>query len=160
MEVEYLTSDFVFFIHAVAIDKEFCVYGEQVKYSNELRGIKDTNLYNSALYEPKQSFDGQDLYPDVITKASCYLRSFAMDHPFHDGNKRTAVLATIVFLEMNGYKTTCTNQELYQLVKNIVENKSEVKEIAEQLKRYVRVSKMSKFKEIFRWGNRLFSKNN
>ena len=48
----------------------------------QLLGIKDTNLFNFALYEPKQTFDKEELYSTILMKASCYLRSFAMNHPF------------------------------------------------------------------------------
>lgn len=47
-----------------------------------MRGIKDANLFNSALYEPKQTFEKEELYPTVLEKAECYLRSFFMNHPF------------------------------------------------------------------------------
>ncbi len=156
MEVEYLTPEFVIYIHLVAIDEKFCEYGGQVKYDNEMRGIKDVNLFSSAIYEPRQSFGGQDLYPNVISKAACYLRSLAMNHPFHDGNKRTALLCTIVFLEMNGYRVTGTDKELYNLVKEIVEEKSNIEQISNKIKPYIRISKMSKFKNMFIKINNIF----
>lgn len=73
MEVEYLTPEFVIFIHMVVIDEKFCEYGGQVRYKDEMRGIKDINLFKSALYEPQQSFGGQDLYPDIINDESSFL---------------------------------------------------------------------------------------
>lgn len=159
MDIEYLTPEFVIYIHLVAIDEQFCEYGEQVRYDSEMRGIKDIGLFESALYEPKQGFENQDLYPDVISKAACYMRSFAMNHPFHDGNKRTALLATMVFLEMNGYRVVGTNKELYNLVKEIVEEKSSIAQITEKIKPYIRVSKMSRFMNIFRQINKIFKKD-
>ena len=119
-----------------------------------MRGIKDTSLFSSALMLPQQSFDGKDLYPDVISKASCYLRSFSMNHPFYDGNKRTAATATMAFLEMNGYKIMITNKELYLFVKKVVEDKMQVNKITEELQHYVRKSKMSGLKKIFREFNK------
>lgn len=159
MEIEYLTMEFVMYIHMVAIDEKFCEYGEQVRYSDEMRGIKDINLFKSAVYEPQQSFGGQDLYPDVISKASCYLRSLAMNHPFYDANKRTALLSTMVFLEMNGYKVTGNDDELYNLVKEIVEEKSSIEQISEKMRPYIRVSKMSIFKKAFRKLNKKLQKD-
>lgn len=149
MHIEYLSAEFVLFIHMVVIDKEFCEYGEQVHYNEEMRGIKDTNLFNSALLQPKQSFESKDLYPDIVSKAACYLRSFSMDHPFFDGNKRTALLSTMAFLEMNGYKITGTNEELYQLTKNVVENKLNIEQIIDKIRPYIKISTTSKLKELF-----------
>lgn len=158
MYIEYLSAEFIFFIHTVAIDEEFCEYGGQVRYAEEMRGVKDKNLFESAVFEPQQSFAEQDLYPDIISKAACYLRSIAMNHPFYDGNKRTALLSTIVFLEMNGYKVTGSNDELYNLVKEIVEQKNSIEEISEKIKPYIRASKMNKIKKIFKDGNNFFKK--
>lgn len=55
---------------------------------------------------------------------------------------------------MNGYKITCDNDTLYHLTKEIVENKYSVQKIANMLKTYVRISKMSKFKEVFKRFNK------
>ena len=155
MNIEYLSLEFIIYIHMVAIDEEFCEYGKQVRYSEEMRGIKDVNLFKSAVYEPQQSFDGKDLYPDILSKASCYLRSLAMNHPFYDGNKRTALLSTVIFLEMNGYRVTGTNEELYDLVKTIVEEKDNIEQIKSKIEPYIRISKISKFKNILKTINKL-----
>lgn len=159
MEVEYLTPEFVIYIHLTAIDEKFCEYGGQVHYDDEMRGIKDINLFKSALYEPQQSFSGQDLYPTILSKAACYLRSFSMNHPFFDGNKRTALLATIVFLEMNGYRVIGDDNELYNLVKEVVEEKSNIEQIVEKFSPYIRISKMSKLKKAFRSFNKMFKRD-
>lgn len=140
----------------VAIDETFCENDGHVAYSQEMRGVKDVALFKSAVLLPQQTFGGEDLYPKIIDKASCYLRSLAMDHPFYDGNKRTALLSTIIFLEMNGYKITCNNDTLYNFTKEIVENKYSIEKIANMLNSYVRVSKMSIFKEIFKKINKFF----
>lgn len=159
MEIEYLNPEFVFYIHVVAIDENFCEYDGHARYDQEMRGVKDVGLFLSAVEQPKSTFDGKDLYPTVVSKAACYLRSLAMNHPFHDGNKRTALLSTVVFLEMNGYKMTCDNDTLYEIVKNIVEQKKSIEEIEKILLENIRISKMSKVKEAFKTINKFFNKN-
>ncbi|MEA4884428.1 MAG: type II toxin-antitoxin system death-on-curing family toxin [Clostridia bacterium] len=57
----------------------------------------------SAVHEPRQTFEGKELYPDLMTKAAALMRSLIGNHPFIDGNKRTAVIAVLVFLAHNGY---------------------------------------------------------
>lgn len=157
---EYLSKQLVFYIHLVAIDEEFCEYDGHSKYRNEMRGIKDYALFDSAICEPMKSFAGQDLYPDILTKAACYLRSLAMNHPFYDGNKRTALLSMIIFLELNNYKVACDNNTLYNLTKEIVQNKDNIQTIVEKLKPYIRVSKISKLRELFRNLGLLYRKEN
>lgn len=82
-----------------------------------------------------------------------------MNHPFYDGNKRTALISTLIFLEMNGYKIRGSNEELYSLVKEIVEQKSSISQITEKIKPYIRISKMSKFKNLFKIINKTYKKD-
>ena len=116
----------------------FSDYEDGNKERKQLRAIKDTNLFNSALYEPKQTFDKNELYSTILMKASCYLRSFAMNHPFFDGNKRTALLATITFLEQNGYEVTADNEKLYKMVEKVVKGKLSITSIERRLKKFVK----------------------
>lgn len=122
----------------------FSDYEDGNEKRTQLRGIKDTNLFNSALYEPKQTFDKKELYSTILIKASCYLRSFAMNHPFFDGNKRTALLATITFLEKNGYKVTADNEKLFKLVEKVVKGKLTVESIERRLKKFVKLEQNRK----------------
>jgi len=120
------------------IDKVFSIYEDGNENHTQFRGIKDTNLFNSALNEPKQTFDKKELYPTVLMKASCYLRSFARNHPFFDGNKRTALLSTITFLEQNGYEVVADNEKLFKLVETVVKGRLSVTSIERRLKKFVR----------------------
>jgi death-on-curing protein len=72
-------------------------------------GIRDTNALESALAQPRQSFGGTDLYPDIASKAAALCFSLVLNHPFIDGNKRIGHAAMEVFLMVNG-------QELRALV--------------------------------------------
>ena len=65
--------------------------------------LRDRGLLESAVARPQASALGTDAYPDLVTKAAALLHSLVLNHPFVDGNKRTAVLATLVFLDLNGY---------------------------------------------------------
>ncbi|MGE0815028.1 MAG: type II toxin-antitoxin system death-on-curing family toxin [Vicinamibacterales bacterium] len=65
----------------------------------------------SALAQPKATFDGLDLYATVVGKASALAYGLAMNHPFIDANKRIAHAAMAVFLELNGFVLTATVDE-------------------------------------------------
>lgn len=60
-------------------------------------------LLESALNNPRQTFDGRELYPTVTKKAAILYYSLIKNHPFENGNKRTATAALIVFLSLNGF---------------------------------------------------------
>ncbi len=128
----------------VVIDTIFSEYEEGNERHTQFRGIKDVNLFNSALYEPKQTFDQKELYPTILTKAACYLRSFARNHPFFDGNKRTALMATIIFLEKNGYEVVADNEKLFKLVEKVVKGRLEVSSIERRLKKFVKQQPLRK----------------
>ncbi len=61
----------------------------------------DTALLNSALNLPKVTFDGKQLYPDLIDKAAVLYYTLIKNHPFENGNKRIATATLLVFLAMN-----------------------------------------------------------
>lgn len=65
-------------------------------------GIRDLALLDSALAQPRATFDGQDLHPTIIDKASALCASLVQNHPFVDGNKRIGHAATATFLLLNG----------------------------------------------------------
>ena len=73
-----------------------------------------------------------------MAKASCYLRSFARNHPFFDGNKRTALLSTITFLEKNGYEITADNEKLFKLVEKVVKGRLNIPSIERRLKKFTK----------------------
>ncbi|MCR3955168.1 MAG: type II toxin-antitoxin system death-on-curing family toxin [Gudongella sp.] len=78
-------------------------------------GIRDEGLLTSAVNAPYQTFDGIDLYETIQEKASKLCYFIISNHPFTDGNKRIGVLSMLVFLEINGVKLICTNEDLIRL---------------------------------------------
>ena len=82
-------------------------------------GIRDLGALESALAQPKATFDGTDLYPSLVEKASALAFGLAMNHPFVDGNKRIAHAAMAVFLDLNGVAIEATLDEQEQLMLNL-----------------------------------------
>ena len=64
-------------------------------------GIRDKGILESAIGRPFQSFDGKDLYPDPVDKAAAIFESIVSNHPFVDGNKRTAYVLMRLILKRN-----------------------------------------------------------
>jgi len=63
----------------------------------------ESALLESALGNPRQSFDGKDLYPTLEDKAAILYYSLIKNHPFKNGNKRTATATLLVFLYINNF---------------------------------------------------------
>lgn len=76
---------------------------------------RSQELLESALGRPFHSVGGQDFYPTVIEKAAALFHSLIANHPFQNGNKRTAVVSVDVFLAANGYNLALRNTAMYEL---------------------------------------------
>ncbi|WP_295869064.1 type II toxin-antitoxin system death-on-curing family toxin [uncultured Veillonella sp.] len=82
-------------------------------------GIRDKNLLASAVNTPFQTFMGNDLYPTIYDKAAQLCYGIANNHPFTDGNKRTALHSMYVYLIINGFDITASQQEVENLIINV-----------------------------------------
>jgi death-on-curing protein len=80
------------------------------------KGVRDIGALEAALNRPYQTFDGIDLYPDVIAKAAALFESLIINHPFVDGNKRIAyVLLRLTLLE-GGFDISLDEDSKYAFV--------------------------------------------
>lgn len=75
-------------------------------------GIRDEGLLESALETAFSSFDGQEFYPTKEEKGARIGHSLISNHAFVDGNKRIGVYVMLTFLEVNGIRLDCTNEEV------------------------------------------------
>ncbi len=78
-------------------------------------GVRDDGLLQSALARPQQHYAYADT-PDLIEMATVYTAGIVRNHPFVDGNKRTGFVVGILFLELNGYRFTATQENAAQAV--------------------------------------------
>ena len=78
------------------------IHAEAIARFGGLNGVRETALLESAVAAPQASFGGQSPYKDLAEVAAAYLFYLCRNHPFIDGNKRTALGAGIVFLRLNG----------------------------------------------------------
>jgi len=115
----YLTAQQVLFLHARLVTE-----------TGGSHGVRDINLLLSAMGRPQASFDDQDLYPDLFTKAAALMDSLIRNHPFVDGNKRTGISAAGLFLRINGYRLYLSNIELEKFTIEVAQSKYPVEEIA------------------------------
>lgn len=66
--------------------------------------VRDVDLLEAAVLRPTTSAFGEDAYPTVVDKAAALFHSLSRNHAFVDGNKRTAAVALMVFLQLNHYE--------------------------------------------------------
>ena len=82
-------------------------------------GVRDENLLASAVNTPFQTFMGNDLYPSIYDKAAQLCYGIANNHPFTDGNKRTALHSMYVYLIINGFDIIASQQDVENLIINV-----------------------------------------
>jgi death on curing protein len=99
----YLSPEQVLFLHSRLITE-----------TGGAHGVRDLGMLLSALGRPQTTFDDRELYPDLYTKTAALLDSLVRNHPFVDGNKRTAITSAGIFLQMNAYRLIVENSEMVQ----------------------------------------------
>lgn len=97
-------------------------------------GVRDENLLASAVNTPFQTFMGNDLYPSIYDKAAQLCYGIANNHPFTDGNKRTALHSMYVYLIINGFDITATQQDVENMIINVAAGNMTNTELAQWLR--------------------------
>ncbi len=87
------------------------IHDQLIKRFGGSFGLRDLGLLESAAARPMVTFDEVDLYPTVFEKAAAILHSLLKNHPFVDGNKRTALVSAGLLLKLNGYRLVNKHRE-------------------------------------------------
>ncbi|MCK4623959.1 MAG: type II toxin-antitoxin system death-on-curing family toxin [Phycisphaerae bacterium] len=106
-----------------------------IRKDGGVHGVLNRNLLLSATAMPRVTFDGRYLHESVAAMAGAYLFHVCQAHAFCDGNKRTAVLAAVVFLDLNAYGIEVGDDEFEELVLGVAGhaiNKDHVMEFFEK----------------------------
>lgn len=117
--IRYLTPEQVLFIHSRLIQS-----------TGGAHGVRDLSMLLSALGRPQATFDGNDLYSDIYSKTGSLMDSLIRNHPFVDGNKRTAIAAAAIFLRLNGYSLTVNHEEMVRFTLACAQSKVTLEEIS------------------------------
>lgn len=114
------------------------IHAEAIKQFGGLDGVRDENLLTSAVLAPQSSFGGKSPYRDIIEIAAAYLFYICQNHPFVDGNKRSAMMSAIVFLRINGIETPPDNAEWEKLMLDVAGSKIDRAETTRRLSKLLK----------------------
>ncbi len=123
--MKFLAEEQVLFIHSRIIDE-----------TGGTHGIRDLALLQSAVARPQSTFSGKELYQDIFHKAAALMESLIKNHPFLDGNKRTAITSASMYLLRNGYSIETTQSEIEHFTLNMATGKTSLNAAAGWFKRY------------------------
>ena len=104
----------------LTLDEIMEIHRDQIGRYGGIPGLRDRTLLDAANAMPMSGFGGNYLHPCIPSKAAAYMYHIAMNHPFFDGNKRVAAVASLVFLEMNDHELNVDDEQLEGVVFKLV----------------------------------------
>lgn len=120
----------------LTLEQVVAIHDDQIERYGGRHGIARLELLESAVMRPQTTFGGNDLYPTLFDKASAMMHSLIMNHAFVDGNKRTATVSGIVFLEFNGFALKVEQDEMIQAALNVRHKKWGIEKLSNWLKKH------------------------
>jgi death on curing protein len=120
----------------VEIDEVYLIHEALIKKAKTKASVREFSLLHSAVERPKASYGGKDLYLTTFLKAGALLQSLCMNHPFTDGNKRTAWLSAKRFLFVNGYQLLAIKEDVVAFMLAVDNEKLDLKTITSWLKKH------------------------
>lgn len=119
-EIVFLNLDDVLLLHKL-----------QLEHYGGATGIRDRSLLESAIHMPQASFGGEFVHTNIFEMAAAYAFHIAENQPFVDGNKRTALVAALVFLDWHSLEINDPGEELYQAMIGLAEKRLDKADLAE-----------------------------
>lgn len=110
------------------------VHKNQIEEYGGSKGIRDEGLLESALAQPEASFGGDYVHQSLFEMAAAYGYHICKNHPFYDGNKRTAFLAMYMFLYVNGWELKADKKVLYATMIELARGKFTKKRLSRFLR--------------------------
>jgi death-on-curing protein len=119
----------------LSVDEVLGLHADQLHLFGGSDGIRDEGALESAVATPASTFDGAFLHEDLFHMAAAYAFHIAENQPFVDGNKRTALNAALVFLDINGWVVSDPDQLLYDAMVAISARRLDKPGLAELLRK-------------------------
>src|SRR3989344_7898178 len=120
------------------LDEVVAIHFRVTEKTGGSQGVKDWDLLSSALGRPQATFGGEDLYPDIFLKAAALVQLLSSNHPFVDGNKRTALATLEYFLHLNGLRIEATQREKVDFALWAENQKPTLDQIATWIKKHIK----------------------
>ncbi len=123
------------------------IHDRQLAEHGGSSGVRDEKLLESALARPQQLYAYGDPAPDIADLAATLAFGLARNHPFVDGNKRTAHVSYRVFLELNDIELKANDEDKYVMILALAEGKLREKDFAAWLRQRIKVKPGKRMQE-------------
>src|SRR2546421_12660278 len=114
------------------------IHDDQLRLYGGAYGVRDAGALDSALHTPQAQFDGQFLHSTIFEMAAAYGFHLSQNHPFIDGNKRTAGMAMFTFLQLNGLEPVASEADYYATMMAVASGQMSKEELAAWVQTVVR----------------------
>jgi death on curing protein len=114
----------------LALDELLAIHEDRIRKYGGSSGVRDLGLLESALGTVMATFGGEFLHQTLFEMGAAYLFHICRNHPFVDGNKRTALACSLTFLRLNGVRIKSGEDELYDLVIGVAEGRVSKAQVA------------------------------
>ena len=125
-------------VRFLSVDDVLAIQENTIAKEGGLGGLRDAGLLESAVLMPQQRFGGKYLHTDLGAMAAAYLFHISQNHAFLDGNKRTAALATLIFLNINDVESLPTPKALERMTLAVAASEVDKAELTEWTRSQIR----------------------
>jgi len=129
-------------IRYLFIDEVMVIHNRMIELFGGKEDVHDFTMLHSATERCKATFGGKDLYPTIFDKTSALVQSLILNHPFDDGNKRTAFSSFVLFLYYNQYKLEYSKSEAIQFTLDVDSHKLNFEQISLWLQKHAKKIKV------------------
>jgi len=119
----------------ISLEEVLAIHDRMLEIGGGREGIRDFALFHSAVERPKAQYGGKFLYGSLWLMAAALLQSLVKNHPFEDGNKRTALISAIRLLYKNGYQFKAEKNKIIKLMVGVGIGNKTIGQIAKWLKK-------------------------
>jgi death-on-curing protein len=125
-------------IHFLTLSEALIILEDQIRNYGGTYGVRDLNLLSSAIYAPQSGFGEEYFHKTIPAMAAAYAFHICLNHPFIDGNKRTALTSSLVFLDINGYTFNCKEETVYETIMDMAKGELNKEKFIKYYEKYSR----------------------
>jgi death-on-curing protein len=114
----------------LSVEQVLQIHELQIENFGGSADLRDEGALESAVARPAMTFGGEDLYPDVPSKAAALMHSLVMNHAFVDGNKRVGITTAELFLRLNGFRLDAGDSHLEELTLTVARGELDAEALA------------------------------
>ncbi len=123
-------------VHFIPADLAVSIHSDLLQRYGGKPGIRDRNLLESALAQPKMTIGRKFVHRKLFEKAAAYGYHVCRNHPFIDGNKRVAFILMDIFLQKNGWEIVAREEEAYSAMMDLASGKFTRRQLASLIKEH------------------------